>query len=195
MRAVNLLPGDANEGRKVPTLPVLVGCGGTVLVTLFLAFTFLSATKTVGARKQTLSDAQATLAAIPAPAAPPAIVAQLPQQKADRVTALASVLGQRIAFDRILREVSQIVPSDVWLQTLTASVPKAALPGVLPGDSFNLVGYTYSQDGVARFLARLEVVPDLADVALDSAAKTTLSGHSVVQFTIAAKVRVPGVTS
>jgi Tfp pilus assembly protein PilN len=195
MRAVNLLPGDATEGRKRPALPVLVGCGGTVVITLFLAFTFLSASSTVGKRKQELADAQATLNSIPQPAAPPAIVAQLPQQKADRVTALAAVLNQRIAFDRILREVSQIVPSDVWLQTLTASVPKAALPGATAADSFSLVGYTYSQDAVARFLARLEVVPDLADVSLDSSTKTTLSGHSVVQFTIAAKVRAPGATS
>jgi Tfp pilus assembly protein PilN len=194
MRAVNLLPGDATEGRKRP-LPVLVGCGGTVLITLFLAFGFLSASSTVGKRKQELADAQTTLNSIPQPTAPPAIVAQLPQQKADRVTALAAVLNQRIAFDRILREVSQIVPSDVWLQTLTASVPKAALPGTTAGDSFSLVGYTYSQDAVARFLARLEVVPDLADVSLDSSTKTTLSGHSVVQFTIAAKVRAPGATS
>jgi Tfp pilus assembly protein PilN len=195
MRAVNLLPGDANEGRKRPALPVLVGCGGTILITLFLAVTFLSATSTVGKRKQALADAQAQLASIPAPAAPPAIVAQLPQQKADRVSALASVLGQRIAFDRILREVSQVVPSDVWLQTLTVGVPKAAAPGMPAGDSFNLVGYTYSQEGVARFLARLEVVPDLANVSLATSAKASVSGHTVVQFTISAQVRAPGATS
>jgi Tfp pilus assembly protein PilN len=197
MRAVNLLPGDATEGRKTPALPVLVGCGGTVLVTLFLAFTFLSASKTVGARKQALSDAQATLASIPQPAAPPAIVAQLPQQKADRVTALASVLGQRIAFDRILREVSQIVPSDVWLQSLTASVPTAAAPGAAPGTptGFQISGYTYSQDAVARFLARLEVVPDLTEVTLGSAQGTKLAGRGVVQFTISANIKAPGATS
>jgi Tfp pilus assembly protein PilN len=195
MRAVNLLPGDANEGRKLPALPVLVGCGGTILITLFLAVTFLSATSTVGTRKQALADAQAQLASIPQPAAPPAIVAQLPQQKADRVSALAAVLGQRIAFDRILREVSQVVPSDVWLQTLTVGVPKSAAPGLAAGDSFTLVGYTYSQEGVARFLARLEVVPDLADVSLATSAKAAVSGHTVVQFTISAQVRAPGATS
>jgi Tfp pilus assembly protein PilN len=195
MRAVNLLPGDANEGRKLPAIPVLVGCGGTILLTLFLAVTFLSATSTVGKRKQALADAQAQLASIPQPAAPPAIVAQLPQQKADRVSALASVLGQRIAFDRILREISQVVPSDVWLQTLTVGVPKTAAPGVAAPDSFNLVGYTYSQEGVARFLARLEVVPDLADVSLATSAKASVSGHTVVQFTVSARVRTPGATS
>ena len=195
MRAVNLLPGDANEGRKTPPLPVLVGCGGTVLVTLFLAFTFLSATSTVGERKQALTDAQATLTSIPSPEPPPAIIGQIPQQKADRVTALASVLGQRIAFDRILREVSQIVPSDVWLQSLTASVPKVAALGAQPGESFKLVGYTYSQDAVARFLARLEVVPDLTAVTLQSSTGTTVSEHPVVQFSISAQVRAPGAPS
>jgi Tfp pilus assembly protein PilN len=122
-------------------------------------------------------------------------VSQLPQQRQDRVGALATVLNQRIAFDRILRKVSQVVPSDVWLQSLTASVPKAAVPGQPEGESFSIIGYTYSQEAVARFLARLEVVPDLAAVSLKSSAAAVVAKHNVVQFTISAHVRGPGATS
>jgi Tfp pilus assembly protein PilN len=196
MRAVNLLPRDGlDQGRKLPAVPVLVGCGGSVLVTLFLAIMFLSASSTVGHRKQELADAQTRLAAIPAPTPPPAIVSQLPQQKLDRVTALAGVLGSRVAFDRILREVSQVVPNDVWLESLGASVPQAAAPGATQAESFSITGDTYSQEAVARFLARLEVVPDLADVTLNSSTGAKIGDRGVVRFTITAKVRAPGVTS
>jgi Tfp pilus assembly protein PilN len=170
----------------------LVACGGLVVVALFLAVSFLSAASSVRDRKQALVDAQAALAAVPSPDAPPAIVNQLPQQRSARITALAAVLNGRIAFDRILREVSQVVPNDVWLQTLTAGVPDASTPGTPGTESFALSGYTYSQEGVARFLARLEVVPDLADVTLGSSTRATLAGRDVVQFDITATVRTPG---
>ena len=197
MRAVNLLPRDAADGRKRPGVPALVACSGTVLVTLFLAVSFLSASSSVGRAKQELADAQNRLAAIPTPPAPSPIVAQIPAQKQDRVTQLSGVLSTRIAFDRILREVSQIVPSDVWLQSLTASVPTATTPGAAPGmpTGFQISGYTYSQDAVARFLARLEVVPDLTEVTLGSAQGTKLAGRGVVQFTISANIKAPGATS
>jgi hypothetical protein len=70
MRAVNLLPRDATEGRKRPPMPVLAGCVGTVLVTALLAVLFLSASSSVAQQRRALLDAQAQFAAIPAPPAP-----------------------------------------------------------------------------------------------------------------------------
>jgi Tfp pilus assembly protein PilN len=198
MRAVNLLPRDATEGRKIPAVPVLVACGGTVVMTGVLALSFLSASSKVHKEQQALADAQTRLAAIPAPAAPSPIVSQLPTERQGRVTALASVLAQRVAFDRILREVSQVVPSDVWLQSLTATAPSAPAAGTVASTTptgFTLSGYTYSQDAVARFLARLEIVPDLTDVTLNTSTSTKLSDRNVVQFTMSANVRAPGATS
>jgi Tfp pilus assembly protein PilN len=198
VRAVNLLPREENEGRRLPAVPVLVACGGTVLLTIFLAMSFLSASSKVGKDRQAVADAQQQLAAIPTPAPPSPIVTALPQQRQDRVTALASVLNGRIAFDRILREVSQVVPSDVWLQSLGAAVPGAGgatNPTTGAPSGFTISGYTYSQDSVARFLARLEVVPDLSQVTLGSSSGTKLAGRSVVQFSISANVKLPGAPS
>jgi Tfp pilus assembly protein PilN len=168
MRAVNLLPGDENEGRKGPPLPVLAGCVGTVLVTALLAVMFLSASSSVAHQKRALLDAQEQYAAIPAPPAPSPVDTQLPKQRQTRVVALATALGQRVAWDRLLREVSQVVPSDVWLVTLNALSPSIA-PAVSPSSlptGFIITGCTYSQESVARFLARLDVVPDLSNMTL-----------------------------
>jgi Tfp pilus assembly protein PilN len=174
VRAVNLLPGDEqNQGRKVPPLPVLVGCIGTVVISALLAVMFLSASAGVAKKQHALEQVQAEFAAIPAPAPASPVVAELPQQRQTRVTALATVLGQRVAWDRLLREVSQVVPSDVWLVTLNALAPSiapssAATPagGAAPQQSFMVTGCTYSQDSVARFLSRLSVVPDLSNMTL-----------------------------
>ena len=184
MRAVNLLPGDeANQGRKVPPLPVLVGCIGTVVISALLAVMFLSASAGVAKKQRALEQVQAEFAAIPAPAPASPVVAELPQQRQTRVTALSTVLGQRVAWDRLLREVSQVVPSDVWLVTLNALAPSiapssAATPagGAAPQQSFMVTGCTYSQDSVARFLSRLSVVPDLTSMTLGKSESSDSGG-------------------
>jgi Tfp pilus assembly protein PilN len=173
MRAVNLLPNDAaTQGRKPPPVPVIVACVGVVLISALLAVMYLGASGTVASKKKQLAQAQAAFAALPTPPAPPAIIGQLPTEKQQRVSALANVLGQRIAWDRLLRELSQVVPSDVWLLNIDAKSPAYAPPVTGPAalsqlpDGFILTGCTYSQDSVARFLARLELIPDLGDMTL-----------------------------
>jgi Tfp pilus assembly protein PilN len=214
VRAVNLLPGDeANQGRKVPPLPVLVGCVGTVLVTAVIAVLFLSSSASVAKKQRALDHIQAEYAAMPAPAAASPVAAQLPQQRQTRVTALATALGERVAWDRLLREVSQVVPSDVWLLTLNALAPalnsaSKTTPGTgkpLP-QGFVITGCTYSQESVARFLARLSVVPDLDSMTLGkSASSGAAAGGSgggggncpsgMFTFTLQGNVRTAGVSS
>ena len=212
MRAVNLLPkDDASQGRKAPPLPVIVACVGVVLVSALLAVMYLSASSKVSKEQVSLQWAQASYGSMPTPPAPPAVVTQLPKEQQARVTALAAVLGQRVAWDRVLREVSQVVPSDVWLVTLNAQSPAylppaaASTTGVattLP-QGFIVTGCTYSQDSVAQFLARLDLVPDLTDMTLGS----SQSGGSVAgqgasgcpsamfTFTLQGTVRASGATS
>jgi Tfp pilus assembly protein PilN len=211
MRAVNLLPRDeAGQGRKLPPLPVLIACGGAVVVTAALALMFLSASSQVSKQRQALQSAQATYASIPAPPPKSPLVSELPQERQTRVTALAAALGQRVAWDRLLREVSQIVPSDVWLVTLDATAPvitPPAAPGA-QGQEFIITGCTYSQPSVARFLARLDVVPDLQNISLtnaitggSTAAANSGTGNSgicpngTVSFTMQGDLRTTGAPS
>src|SRR5437763_12249299 len=104
MRAVNLLPRDvAGDGRRTPPLPVLVGCIGTVLVTAVLALMFLSASSNIASKRRALLNLQAQYSALPAPPTAPAIDSQIPKETQNRVSALAAALGQRVAWDRLLR--------------------------------------------------------------------------------------------
>jgi Tfp pilus assembly protein PilN len=207
MRAVNLLPGqDTGESKALP-IPILAGCIGTVVVAAVLAMMFLSASSQVAKERSALQRLQTEYAAIPAPPPPSPVVAQLPQQRQTRTTALAAVLGQRVAWDRLLREVSQVVPSDVWLVTMNAQAPSTATPApdqsVAPVQGFTVQGCTYSQDSVARFLARLALVPDLSGVTLGKSSSSTASTGSdtstcpakMVSFQLKGTVRTAGASS
>jgi Tfp pilus assembly protein PilN len=119
-------------------------------------------------------------------------------QREQRSLALASALGKRVAWDRVLRRFALVLPDDVWLNSLTGSVPLDAAPSTVattasnlpaPATQLTIQGYTYSQASVARLLARLSVVPDLQDVQLQNSASATVSGQTVINFTIVANVR------
>ena len=197
MRAVNLLPrDDSGQGRDGPAAPVLVACGGAVVLTLVLALGFLSASSKVGHQKSALADLQAQLAAVPKPQTESPVAGKLAQERQSRVGALAAALSTRVAWDRILREVSLVVPDDVWLINLSAKSPGAGgAPPPTPSDQFVVSGYTYSQDGVARLLSRLAVLPDLSHVNLESSTRQKVGNRSVFQFKIDAGVRATGATS
>jgi Tfp pilus assembly protein PilN len=199
MRAVNLLPGDGAKRSKT-NVPVLVGVAGAVVVCALLSFMFLSASSQVHDKQNELNAINAQIAVIPPPPPPDAAGAALASQQKARLTALSGALSKRVAWDRVLRNLSLVLPSDVWLSTLSASSPaspaSAAVPipaaGATP-TGFLLSGYTYSQQGVARLLSRLEVLPDLTNVQLQNSSQSLIGTQNIVQFVIAASVR--GATS
>jgi Tfp pilus assembly protein PilN len=195
VRAVNLLPKD--DGRRGSRAkgqnPLLVGgVAGTVLATAIIAALFLTASGGVADNQERYDAAQAELAATPVPPPTSQEKTQLDQEKTARITALSSALAGRLAWDRVLREVSLVLPDDVWLTSLSAQAPAAAAtPGATAG--FTLNGRTYSHDGVARLLARLAVVPHLSNVQLlHSASATSETGRKVVEFSINANVKAAG---
>ena len=204
MRAVNLLPrDDRRDRRKGTSVPVLVGAAGAVVVSAVLSMLYLNASGAVHSKQSDLDNLRAELAATPPPQAVSPTRTVLADEKKLRVTALTAALSRRVAWDRVFREVSLILPDDVWLSTLTAKspvlssatgAPAPPAPGS-PPTGFTIQGYTYSQEGVARLLARLQVVPDLTNVQLQASTATPLGKRSIVQFTILADVRGPGATS
>jgi hypothetical protein len=82
--------------------------------------------------------------------------------------------------------VTGAVPVQTAAPTATAT---GTAPSVLPTTptEFTIIGQTYSQASVARFLERLQVDPDLKNVQL----QTSLPDQTnpVVDFTIVANVR------
>jgi Tfp pilus assembly protein PilN len=197
MRAVNLLPSEVRRQTTTTTdkNPVAVGAvAGAVLVTAVLAAWFLTASGDVASNQKRADAAQAELAATPVP--PPTLpgASQLEQEKNARIAALSSALAGRLAWDRVFRELSLVLPDDVWLTSLSAQAPAVGVAASsTSGAGFTMNGKTYSHDGVARLLARLAVVPHLSNVQLQHSSLTTSpTGRKVVEFTVNASIKAPG---
>jgi Tfp pilus assembly protein PilN len=192
MRAVNLLPRDEAPRSFAANRGVVFGAvGGTALATAVLASMLLGAGGSVNAKQGELDSLRAQIAAIPP--APPKDTSDddvLAAEKGARVGALSAALSGRVAWDRVLRQISLVLPEDVWLTNLAAVAPGQAAAAA--GQGLTLTGSTYSQNGVARFLSRLSVIPDVANVRLQSSQSQVLDERELVQFTILADVRPPG---
>jgi Tfp pilus assembly protein PilN len=157
----------------------------------------------VNERQATRDALRSELASLPAPLQQPQANPQLALLRDQRIAALGTALQSRLAWDRILREISAVLPGDVWLTTLSAtgSTPQPAPTTTTSGSAatapvapptagpLTFAGFTYSQPGVARLLSRLAVVPALQDVQLVSSTRTAYSGRFVFSFSIKANVR------
>jgi Tfp pilus assembly protein PilN len=206
VRAVNLLPRDDGRSKRTKgqNAPIAVGLALFLVVFVVIAAFYLPSSAAVKDKQAALGRAKAELAVLPPlPTGPTAIETQLAGQQRDRLNALASALSRRVAWDRILREFAIVLPDDVWLTSLAATSPSSpasaapaapTAPGAAPTE-FVVTGYTYSQNGVARLLSRLAVVPDLHNVQLQSSALSKIGEQQIVQFTILADVAEPGAAS
>jgi Tfp pilus assembly protein PilN len=199
VRAVNLLPRDhgARSVRK-ESLPVLVGACSGVLVVAALGAMFMMGSGKIAAQQRKLDDLNRTFQALPPPPpGPSAVQQQLAGEQTARASALSTALGSRVAWDRVFREFSLVLPDDVWLTNLSAKSPispstnAATSSGGAPSQ-FTIQGRTYSHDGVARLLSRLQLVPDLTNVQLVSSTLSKVGEQDVVEFTIAADIAVAG---
>jgi len=185
MRAVNLLPRDAERTRSGGgrRLPLVAGLGGVLLVTAAAAFLVLSASGTIDQRRADLALTESAIAALPRQESSAAAAGIVAQERADRVAALSAALSSRIPVDRVLRELSFVLPADAWLTGLIANAPKEADPNTAPQgggqapapsgapSGVTIQGATFSHSSVARVLARLSLLPSLENVRLTASAR------------------------
>jgi Tfp pilus assembly protein PilN len=187
MRAVNLLPKDSRGGKSLSAqqLPAVVGAGMGFVVVAALAGGYLSASSKVKTAQSDLTAAQQQLASTPLPPAPQTPVNTTPSavsaEQAPRLQAVSAVLSQRIAWDRVLREFSLVLPNDVWILSLQMAAPS----GTAATNGFTVTGSTYSYDSVARLLSRMYLIPDLTGVTLGSVA----GSDKLVQFSVNASIK------
>jgi Tfp pilus assembly protein PilN len=209
MRAFNLLPKDdpREAGRRPSTAQLVLAVAGLVVIA-GLASLFLITNARVADKEREHQEVRDQLAQRAVPAAEPKMDtddAELVLERVARTDALATALGHRIAWDRILREFSLVLPEDVWLKSLKAASapPPNAAPaeGAPPTDAsatakstFEINGYARDQEAIAELLTRLGVLPEIETARLVSATKVELEGESVLEFTISAAVkpRQPG---
>jgi Tfp pilus assembly protein PilN len=228
MRAVNLLPVEPKRTRKAPGVVTQLALVAPFVVAGLLVAGYLLASSQVNSKQATLTALQDELAAIPKLEAQQQQNPALATERSLRIATLSATLQSRLVWDRVLREVSAVLPGDVWLTLLSAETPEqpapvtaaptapaagatttppattgtatttgpattttaaASAPPPPSTGPMNIQGYTYSHEGVARLLSRLQVVPALQDVKLVSSSQSTVNGQTVIAFTIEADVR------
>jgi Tfp pilus assembly protein PilN len=199
MRAVNLLPIDDRGGRRRPPAAPLAVAGVGVLLASVLAAGFFSASGKVDEREQELAAVERQLAAARRAAKPskPAARRGRATERDQRLTALNDALAKRLAWDRVLRDVSLVLPDDVWLSSLRADAPAEAEAGSEPataaaGRTLTFTGFTYSQESVARLLRRLGLSRELGNVRLQQSSVTEVGREEIFGFTVLADVKATG---
>jgi Tfp pilus assembly protein PilN len=211
VRAANLMPGEDRASRAVKS----VDTGGILYVLLAglaafvaLAAVWATANKQVGEGRakvdRVTAQAQVAEARI-ARAAPYQAFAALAR---DRVATVTSLSATRFDWAHGLREVSRVLPDDVWLTSLSgASGATSEAPSpttsAAPAPTFELLGCTGNQAKVARLMARLRAVDGVRDVDLRTSSKPDAGSSagtadcpaakaSNPRFTIAIAFAVPG---
>jgi Tfp pilus assembly protein PilN len=210
-----------SAGSKPANALVLTGVIGGVVVTALLCGLFLMAHGKVRSKQAELVGLQHELSAIPVPAQEQVARSDaLVADKQKRITALNTALARRVAWDRVFREFAMVLPDDVWLLRLSGEPPtlSTSLTGPAPASSstssaaaaaaagaqappnvgtdtevmFMAEGYTYSQNGVARLMARMQVIPDFEHIQLLSSEQAVIAGRTVYHFRVGADIRQPG---
>ena len=206
MRGVNLLPKGTVVKKSRRSTLVAIGAPIAVAVPVAaLAFMYLGAHGKVTDQQSQLDAARAELAALPQPTRP-VIDTGVVGDEAVRATAVANVLGGRLSWEAVFRDMSKVLPANVWLSTLSLTAPEAttladaaaaapapAAAGVEPVPTAVAVdGFTFTQPDVARLLARLATLPSLKRVTLTSSQSQLLGTKKVVHFAIVADLNQTG---
>ena len=196
MRAVNLLPEQSRPG-ALPTLltTTSVLAGGAALLTavlLFVGVSFVQSHGKASDRRDTLAKLERKVDTLRVAQARSA--AQQGSAQA-RVAAFTTASGARMNWDDLLDDISRVLPDGSWLSSLNAqagtTAPAAA--GQTPATStaptaFTVSGLAFTPEIVAQVMDRLERVPALSDVTLQSSARTTAGSSQAYQFTMSANV-------
>jgi Tfp pilus assembly protein PilN len=179
MEAVNLLPAYARPGhpwaavgkdlspRRVLTPAGVAAC----VIALGLGLGYLHERSVVNDRRATLSEVQTQVAVADAKAAP---LRAAQAATAVRMTAAGTVSANRIAWERLLADLSRVLPSQVYLQSMSLQSPTPLAAGAtttattLGTSGFSATGVASSHVRVALVLDRLARLPWLSNVTLTS---------------------------
>ncbi len=179
MRGVDLTPPEERHGSSAPTRTgglhyiVLVALGLgllAVVVTTFTSKQVSDGKADVARLEQELSQSTATATALQP-------FADFRTAQVARSATVTSLAQSRFDWQRVMNELALVLPDDIWLVNLTATVlPDVQIEGgggvstrdSVEGPALELVGCAPSQDAVAGFVAALEDIDGVTRVGLAS---------------------------
>lgn len=182
MRPVNLIPPEDRRGGSAPLrtgpLPYVV-LGGLVLALLAVVLVVL-ADNQVAEREGEVAKLEREDARAAAKAQRLAAFTEFRVMSEQRVATVSDLADSRFDWERVMRELALVLPSDVWLVGLTGTAaPGVALEGgstgdtsgmraAIPGPALELSGCADGQDAVAGFVTALEDIDGVTRVGVQS---------------------------
>jgi Tfp pilus assembly protein PilN len=189
MRPVNLIPVEERRGehapmRSGPLVYIVIGA----LVAALAGVTALVLTgNEIADSKAEVTQLRQEDAAVKARAQKLAAYTQFRALRDQRVATVTSLADSRFDWERVMRELSLVLPPDVWLTNLTAtSAPgvsagsgssggesessASGMRGSIAGPAIEMAGCANGQDGVAGFVTALKDIDGVTRVGVQSSA-------------------------
>jgi Tfp pilus assembly protein PilN len=181
MRPVNLIPPEQRRGehaqlRTGPVMYIVLGALGLLLIAVTMLVLTNNRISDSKAEVVTLEqeDAVAT-----AKAERLAAYSQFKALSEQRIATVKSLADSRFDWERVMRELSLVLPSDVWLTSLTASATPgdstgaeggsaSGLRGAVPGPALELSGCAAGQEAVAGFVTVLKDIDGVTRVGIQT---------------------------
>jgi hypothetical protein len=179
MKAVNLIPSD--QRRATPTGSA-AGGGYVVLgvlgVLLVMAVAYVLTSNSVNEKTTQAAEARQQAEALEAQTSQLQAYTDFASIKEQRMAAVLTAAQTRFDWERLMRELSRVMPKGSWLQTTDASVAgdpaataspaaAAAAEASPPGPEATFIGCTPRQSEVAKILVRLRAMHRVTDVELN----------------------------
>jgi Tfp pilus assembly protein PilN len=189
MTRVNLLPPEVLEKRQSERRIVWVVAGALVLAVV-LAGIWGIGSYMESAKRDELAAIQQQTAAIQAQADQLAVFEQRASEMEERKATVLAALGGRVDWAKLLDELSLVLPSDLWVQTMTLSeVNGVSMSGYAVDSPTDIPDSGHK--AIAKGLVRIADLEGLHDVWLGSSTKTEFNEQDAIQFTITAKIAPP----
>lgn len=182
MRPVNLIPPEDRRGGSAPlrTGPLPYVVLGGLVVALLAVVAVVLANNQIAERKGEVAKLEREDAAAAAKAQRLAAYTEFRAMSEQRVATVSELADSRFDWERVMRELALILPSDAWLVGLTATAAPgvtvdggstgdtSAMRAAAPGPALELSGCAKGQEAVARFVTALEDIDGVTRVGVQS---------------------------
>jgi Tfp pilus assembly protein PilN len=184
MRPVNLIPPDQRRDKlQVRTGPIAYLLVGALALGLAAVTMVVLTNNKIADRKEEIAKLNHQNAAVQSRIDELKPFVDFKQAEEQRVKTIRRLANSRFDWDRVMRELSLVLPDDVSLTGLTATAGGApdasSTTGASSAPSLALTGCALSHDAVAGFLASLQDIDGVTSVDLQSSARgETAAGSS-----------------
>ncbi len=182
MRPVNLIPPEQRRGENAPlrtgSFPYIL-LGALVLVLVAVTAMVLVGNQ-IGEREGEVAKLEREDAAAAVKAQRLAAYTEFRSMSEQRVATVSDLADSRFDWERVMRELSLVLPGDVWLTGLTATASPdisvesggsgsegASLRAQVPGPAMELNGCATGQEAVAGFVTALKDVDGVTRVGIE----------------------------